>query len=155
MVEEWETINEGKNLKLILIIVIAIIGIISIATLTLSATWAEPTQNQTTPYATTYNSITPQDAYSLVYNNSHPLTIIDVRNCDCDYEAGHIPGAIWQLNPKTFYDSTTDLLVYCQDGIEFSLSYCEKLVGHTYGAIYCLEGGIDAWENAGYRVSKV
>jgi len=153
MSKEWETVNERKKLKTILLI--AIIAVVSIATITLSTTWTLPAlQTPNTPtYTTTYNNITAQETYNLVYNDNHPLIIIDMRNCKCSYDKGHITGAVWQTNPITFYNSTIDILVYGEDAL--SLLYCQELTGHTYGAIYHLEGGIDAWENAGYRTTKL
>ena len=154
MVEEWSTVSDEKNLKAIFITIIVFIGIITTIGLTLSADWTEQTHNEP-GYTTFFTTVTPQDAYELVYNNSHPLTIIDARSCDCAYNKGHISGAIWEINPTPFYNSTIDLLIYCEDGIESSLDFCEKLVGHTYVSIYHLEGGIDAWKNAGYRTTKL
>lgn len=154
MVEEWTTVQDRTTLKTLLTIIILAISIISIATLTLSASWAPLIQTNQPTYTTTYTSITSQKAYDFVYNNSHPIVIVDTRSCDCDYKQGHIPGAIWQINPTPFYNSTNDLIIYCQDG-QSSTTFCEKLLGHTYGAIYHLEGGLDAWERTGYRTTKL
>ena len=120
----------------------------------LSASWTlSSIQNQNIPtYTTNYSNLTPQQAYNLVYNNSEALIIVDMRNCDCSYNKGHISGAIWQINPETFYNSVMDILVYGED--DQSLIYCQKLVGHVYGAIYHLDGGIEAWESAGYHITK-
>jgi len=41
------------------------------------------------------------------------------------------------------------LLIYSEDG-KRGENFCKKLVGHVYGKIYNLEGGIEAWKAAGY-----
>lgn len=159
MAEEWSTSNHINNLKSTLVIVIVAICVISVAVWTLSSGWALPAaltkEQQLQPdYTTSYTAIDPKAAYEFVFNNSNPLTIVDVRSCDCDYEKGHIPNAIWQTYAPSLYETTSDLLVYCNDG-ELSVTFCEKLLNHTFGAIYYLEGGINAWEDAGYRVTKL
>ena len=159
MAEEWSTSNHGNNLKSTLVIVIVSICVISAAVWTLSTGWALPSvltnEQQFQPdYTTSYTTIDPETAYELVFNNSNPLTIVDIRSCDCDYEAGHIPNAIWRTFAPSFYETTSDLLIYCNDG-ELSVTFCEDLLNHTYVAIYLLDGGIEAWKNAGYRVTKL
>ena len=160
MTEEWSTPNHRNNLKSTLVIVIVGICVISVAIWTLSSGWALPStlvmeqQTNQPDYTTSYTVIDPKTAYELVFNNSNPLTIVDIRSCDCDYEAGHIPKAIWQTFVPSLYETTSDLLIYCEDGLS-SITFCENLLNHTYGAIYFLEDGIEAWKNAGYRVTKL
>ena len=149
MPEEWTTIDDKSNLKKIAIVVIAIIVIGSLTALTLSADEMVLIQAQKPSYSTFYSSVTPEEAKELLDNNVN-IVIVDVRKCDCKYEAGHIPTAIWQIYAPNFYDSVHDLLVYCQNGTE-SKAYCEELVGYTYGDIYHLQGGIDAWIDRGYE----
>jgi len=159
MVKEWSTSSYGNNLKSTIVLAIVAICVISVAIWTLSSGWALPAtlnkEQQLQPdYTASYTAIDPKTAYELVFNNSNPLTIVDVRSCDCDYEEGHIPKAIWRTYAPSLYETTSDLLVYCNDG-ELSVTFCEDLLDHTYGAIYLLEDGINAWKNAGYRVTKL
>jgi rhodanese-related sulfurtransferase len=159
MAEEWSTSNHRNNLKSNLVIVIVAISVISVAVWTLSSSWALPStlinEEQEKPnYTTSYTAIDPKTAYELVFNNSNPLTIVDIRSCDCDYEEGHIPKAIWQTFAPSLYETTSDLLIYCNDG-ELSVTFCEDLLSHTYGAIYYLDGGIESWIDAGYRVTEL
>lgn len=159
MAEEWSTSNHGNNLKSTLVIVIVAICVISVAVWTLSTGWALPSvltnEQQFQPdYTTSYTTIDPKTAYELVFNDSNPLTIVDIRSCDCDFDEEHIPDAIWQVNPTLLYNTTNDILIYCQDGLS-SVTFCKDLLNHTYGAVYVLEGGINAWKNAGCRVTKL
>lgn len=148
MTEEWSTVSDKSNLKTIAILLIAIIGIGSVAALALSTDGTELKQTEKPRYTTSYTNITAEEAKQLTDNNIN-LIIVDIRGCDCDYEEGHIPTAIWQTYAPHFYEESHDLIIYDQSGEE-SESYCQKLIGHTYGEIYYLEGGIDTWENTGY-----
>ncbi len=117
--------------------------------------------------ATDYENITAAAAYEIYkdYNNSksegNNLTIIDARVLDIScgscllsaYRRGHLPGAILdkELNPKEYYNKTTDIMVYSQDGSnKRAIEFCKSLVGHIYGDIYYLDGGYLAWKDAGY-----
>jgi len=159
MAEEWSTSSYGNNLKTTLVIAIVVISVISVTAWTLSSSWTLPStlinEEQEQPnYTTSYTAIDPEAAYEIVFNNSQYLIVVDIRSCDCSYDKGHIPHAIWQPSPTAFYETTSDLLIYCNDG-ELSVTFCEDLLNHTYGAIYLLDGGIEAWKNAGYRVTKL
>ena len=160
MAEEWSTFSYGTNLKSTLVIVIVAICVISVTAWTLMSGWALPStlvmeqQTNQPNYTTSYTAIDPKTAYELVFNNSNLLTIVDIRSCDCDYEEGHIPKAIWRTFAPSLYETTSDLLIYCNDG-ELSVTFCEDLLNHTYGAIYYLDGGIEAWIDAGYRVTEL
>ncbi len=110
-----------------------------------------------------YNSY--NTSYSEENNNVNNLTIIDARkfdySCNCQlnptYEEGHLPGAILDYSPQaeTYYNMTTDILVYTQYGeSEKANEFCENLIGHIYGNIYLLEGGYEAWEEAGNPIEK-
>lgn len=102
-------------------------------------------------YTTFFTDVSPEEAYEII-STSVNITIIDIRGCKCDYNKGHIPTANWSLHATQFYNTTNDLLIYDQDGTN-STEFCEKLVNHTYGAIYRLKGGIDAWIAAGYEIT--
>lgn len=153
MVDEWKTIKDKHNLTIILVSIIIIV-IICIATIALSNSWSTHTTTNKIGYSTTFKSVTASEAHKLVYNSSPPIVIVDMNSCECAYKDRHIPGAIWETNTTTFYNFTSDILVYCEDE-NLSHDFCEDLVGHTFGNIYYLEGGIKAWENAGYKTTKV
>ena len=152
MVEEWSTESDGNGLKTIAIILIVVISIAGVTGLTLSADWTEQV-HPVREYTTFYTAIAPKEAKELMDNASN-LMIVDIRSCDCDYKEGHLEFATWNTNPRSFYNTAHNLLIYCEDGND-SISYCNYLVNHVYGAIYYLEGGISAWKNAGYRVTKL
>jgi len=136
MVEEWSTSSYGNNLKSTIVLVVVAICVISVAIWTLSSGWALPSvlinEQQIQPdYTISYMTIDPKTAYELVFNNSNPLTIVDTRSCDCSYNKGHIPMAIWQVDPTLLYNTTNDILVYCQDGLS-CVTFCKDLLNHTY-----------------------
>ena len=158
MAKVWSTSSYENNLKSTIVIAIVAVCVIGVAIWTLSTGWALPAtltnEQQIRPdYTLSYAIISPEDAQELISAN-HDLVIADVRGCDCDYDEGHIPDAIWQVNPTLFYNTTSDILVYCQDGLS-CVTFCKDLLNHTYGEIYALEGGINAWKNAGYRVTEL
>jgi len=103
-------------------------------------------------YTQSFQNITASEAYKLIQNNTN-LIIIDVRGCKCTYNKEHIPNAIWDTYPEDFYGTKKDLLIYSQVG-STSMDFCKKLVGHVYGKIYNLKGGIDAWKAAGYQIES-
>jgi hypothetical protein len=99
----------------------------------------------------TYSFILPEKAYDLIKNKSECLTIVDIRSCRCNYEKNHLNGAIWNINPKSFFNTTDDLLIYDNNG-SLSVNFCEELVGKVYGKIMYLEGGMDNWLALDYPV---
>ena len=148
MEEEWST-TSTKNYKLIAIVIVAMLSIGGITGIALSGSWSQP---EYIPQLTTYyESVTAKQAKELIENNSAILPI-DVRSCECSWERGHIPKAIWQVNVNNFHNKANNLLIYCQNGCD-SIGLCEELVNHTYGAIYHLEGGYDSWVKSGYEIS--
>ena len=154
MEKEWSTVRNKTNLKTIAIIIIAIIAISGITGIALSTDLLDQTKIQLDKNTTSsYNSITAEEAKGLL-NETINIIVVDIRGCDCNYKNGHIPTSIWQTYPPNLYDTGQDLLIYCQNGNE-SEAFCEELVGHTYAAIYYLEGGMDAWETAGYETIAV
>ena len=139
-----------KNTTITLILII--ICIACVMWFTIPSIITQPTE-LTREYTTTYTSITPEEAKNLIDNKEQIVIIADIRGCKCNYDEGHIPGAIWRINPKSFYNTANDILIYCNDGNN-SKEFCQDLTGHTYGSIYHLNGGINAWENKGYEIIK-
>ena len=150
--EQQPTKDSEKKIQVILIIVLVIISVSSVLWLTLISGLLE--QELTEPVlTTTYSSISPQDVVGLVNSSDNSTIIVDCRTCKCNYNKGHLPNATWTINPEDFYNTTKDLLVYDNHG-EKSTQFCQNLTGHVYGAIYYLEGGMDAWKEGTYPVVK-
>ena len=114
--------------------------------------------NNIPTYTTTFVNVTAKEAYNLI-NTTENLSVIDTRGLEgcshCQFNRGHLPGAVLNDNPLTLfqnlsnYQNTTDLLVYSVNGT-VGANFCEDLLGNVYGKIYNLIGGYDAWVAAGY-----
>jgi rhodanese-related sulfurtransferase len=145
-------VKENKKLERIVTVVLVLIIVIAIIFLSTNFFLGNKSNlpNEGTITAS-YNFISPDAAHQFIVSTTHNLTIIDVRSCKCKYDGEHIPGSIWNVNPISFYNTTDDLLVYDELGVD-NLVFCEDLVNHTYGKILYLQGGIEAWKSAGYRV---
>ncbi|HUV81657.1 MAG TPA: rhodanese-like domain-containing protein [archaeon] len=83
--------------------------------------------------------------------------ILDVRTRE-EYDAGHIANAI--LIPSTDISGRLDevlkdmpILVYCRSGSRSAIA-SQELIDNGYADVYNMEGGIVAWQNAGYPVQK-
>ena len=148
MDEELSPHEKEKKIQAILIIILVAISISAVSLLILLY---EPIQGSTElVYTTTFRGIDPYNTSKLINTNEH-LVIVDIRSCKCDYNKGHLPNAIWNTNPHSFDNETNDLLIFDRNGSK-SIEFCEKLVGHTYGALYYLEGGMLAWRVAKYPI---
>ena len=110
----------------------------------------------TSPQITTeYSALSAEAAYDFINTTTHNLTIIDARDCKCNYDTAHIGAppdfeAIHSVNWKTYYNTTDDILVYDNEGDNEAIEYCENLVNHTYGKLFYLESGYSAWSQANY-----
>ena len=150
MDEELPTHEKEKKIQAILIIVLVVISISAVSLLMLLD---EPIQGSTElVYTTTFRGIDPYNTSKLIITNEH-LVIVDIRSCKCNYEEGHLPNAIWNTNPHSFDNETNDLLIFDTNGSK-SIEFCQNLLGQTYGALYYLEGGINAWRTAGYPIEN-
>ena len=105
----------------------------------------------------TYTNINVYTAYSMINDTeTYPdLIILDVRT-QSEYDAGHINGSI--LIPNTELESRidevqmykdTEIIVYCRTGAR-SLAAVNILIAHNFTKVYNMEGGITAWDSAGY-----
>lgn len=96
-------------------------------------------------YTTRYETINVSQAKELIATATN-LTVIDCRpGCGpCQFKKGHLPGAILTSNPSAFYNYSCDFLVYCNTG-KTGAKFCISLLNHTYGKIYNLDGGWNAW----------
>jgi len=98
-------------------------------------------------YTTFYENVNISHAKEII-NSTTNLSIIDVRGLEgcshCQFRKGHLPNATMYNLPDSFFNTTNDILVYSRDG-KRGETFCEQLVNHTYGKIYNLEGGWNAW----------
>ena len=110
----------------------------------------------TSPQITTeYSAISAEAAYDFINTTTHNITIIDARDCKCNYNTAHIGAppdfeAIHSVNWKTYYNTTDDILVYDNEGDNEAIEYCNNLVNHTYGKLFYLESGFSAWNQSQY-----
>ena len=104
----------------------------------------------------TYIDIPPDDAYSMVMDDSFDL-IIDVVGLDI-YSIGHLPGAVnyvWadrtleSMIPSL--DKNGTYLVYCHTDPPSTAS-AQMLVNSGIQSVYRLEGNYRAWVEAGYPI---
>lgn len=99
-----------------------------------------------------HKKITAQELISVVEADDEPVTLIDVRTPE-EYGQGHIPGAI--LVPldtikdlKKLPGSDGRVIIYCRSG-KRSLAAIGILADKGITAVEELEGGINAWKEAG------
>ncbi len=86
-----------------------------------------------------------------------PSRLIDVRDGDA-FGDGHIPGALnipikrIQLNPGYVPDDKP-VILYCEEGSEGSASQKGAQLLREHGhQVQVLEGGLNAWVDAGYPI---
>ena len=83
--------------------------------------------------------------------------ILDVRTRK-EYDEGHIAGSVLipndvLLNRLDEVPSNKPILVYCRSGSRSAIS-SQDLINNGFSEVYNMEGGIAAWQNAGYPVQK-
>ena len=157
-VEEKKGIFKNKKIQTMGIIFLVIIGFLAGAFLVISANW---NQHNTIKKTLTheYTNVSVQEAYEL-YNTDDNLLIIDVRGCPCQYNHGHIPGAVHisKINATSYKeiynpDRDKDLLIYdgtSQEDLQTAAEqFCNTTYG-TYGKVYCLIDGFEAWVTNGF-----
>jgi len=150
--QEWETVSKKTGIKAIALLLILIIGIGGITVIALSVDEEDLQKELEKDYSKKYIDITAEHAKKMIEEDIN-IIVVDTRGCRCNWEEGHIPTAVWQTFAPYFENTAHDLLIYCQNGSE-SIEYCNLLVGHTFGNIYHLQGGIDAWEKNAYKIEK-
>ena len=104
----------------------------------------------------TYIDIPPEEAYSMLMNETFDL-IIDVVGLDI-YNLGHLPGAVnyvWADGTLEEMIPTLDIngtyLVYCHTDPP-STDSAQKMVDAGIESVYRLEGNYRAWVEAGYPI---
>lgn len=93
------------------------------------------------------------------YDTLKPLFLIDVRE-ESEWQNAHIPRAIHipkdQLIARIasiVQDHKAPIYLHCRGGVR-SLHAAEQLVALGYEQVYSMDGGIMAWEKAGYPVES-
>ena len=93
-----------------------------------------------------YSNINVSQAREII----NDVTVIDVRGLEgcsqCQFNQGHLPGALLYTDPKDLYNVSNNLLIYSVNG-EKGEWFCEQLMGNVYGKVYNLQGGWNAWKN--------
>ena len=101
-----------------------------------------------------YVSISPGEANGLITSNGD-LVILDIRPAEA-CNAKHIKDAVCEEDLEDIGQySGKEILVYDDDGTE-SEEFCAMLAqlsfqGLGFKQIYNLEGGLDAWQGAGFQ----
>lgn len=83
--------------------------------------------------------------------------LVDVRE-PIEYAASHIAGAalhpLQSVHASILPNTESKIIIYCQKGIR-SLHACQLLLAENQALeLYNLEGGIEAWQEAGLPVQR-
>jgi rhodanese-related sulfurtransferase len=105
-----------------------------------------------------YKSLKPADLTRLV-NQQQNVLMVDM-SAIADYEKGHIAGSR-NLIPSQFDPSAKPLaaakqspvILICRNGMTSSAN-AKRLKKAGFEQIYCLDGGITAWQQAGLPLVK-
>jgi len=158
MVKSSSTQEKGNKFDTIVTIVFVIIVVF--ATVYVATAYLFPGETEK-KYTSSYKSIDVEAAYNLI-NKTKNLVIIDCRGLEgcgsCQIKSeGRLDFDFVYLNqnPYVHFNTTENLLIYSKDGIVAQEDFCKILVNHVYGKIYNLEGGYNAWKDAGYPISKI
>lgn len=101
-------------------------------------------------------TLTPIDAQKLATRlRAGQATLIDIREAD-EYAREHIAGAV--LMPLSSLEQSRlnvepqgEVVFHCRSGMRTNAN-CARLAAHVDGAAFMLEGGLDAWKQAGLGV---
>jgi rhodanese-related sulfurtransferase len=103
------------------------------------------------------NALTPTQATMLI--NRENAQVIDVRESD-DYVAGHLPearnfpaGRLEERAVELDKLKDTPLILVCQSGVR-STGACKQLEKLGFTKVHSLDGGINAWREAGLPLKK-
>lgn len=160
--------NIISNLKpLYILIIIIVLSLSAAAVIYISPVFLGNSETDKQQYTTSFSNITVQDAYHLLNNTTQNINLIDnPRGCDCRYDSEHIGlenkfEAIKITDYKslphgiiTLYNTTNITIIYDDYGDGHAYMDCLKLMGHVYGKVYYLEGGMAAWKAKGYPIIK-
>ena len=149
--------KKGKFLEAIIAIALVTITIIASVYL-LYPTFFQDSQNDIYEgFAQYFANISVAEGFELINTTTDiNLSIIDVRGLEgcgpCQFKnKGHLPGAVLNSNPDSLYNTTAIFIIYSVDGI-VGANFSQQLINHVYGKIYNLEGGFEAWKDAGFEL---
>lgn len=103
-------------------------------------------------------TISPDDLKQLLYLQKNVLMLDVRRKSDYQIDSQKIPGAAW-LDPDKLAQWSTalpldrDIVIYCVRGGSVSNSVVDQLQAKGIKARF-IEGGIEAWKNAGGEVAS-
>jgi len=102
--------------------------------------------------------ISPQEVKHAI-DAQEKITIVDVRTPE-EYKQGHVKNSILlpldtigTKAPEALPDKNQTVYVYCQTGHR-SAQAVSALQQMGYTHVYSMEGGLTAWQNAGYPIVK-
>jgi len=109
------------------------------------------------PILSSVKNIKPQDAVRLM--NDEDTTVLDVR-LEKEFKEGHIldslhipVGALESRIRELDEAKDNALIINCQTGMR-SKQAGSILKKHGFNTMYCIDGGMNAWVNANFPVSK-
>ena len=92
-------------------------------------------------------------------NQDADYLLIDCREQD-EWDQGHLPGAKFmplsqwmEVSKELEGAKDKKIVIQCRSG-KRSFNACMNLMDRGFEDLYNLEGGIMAWENAGYKVIR-
>ena len=149
--------EKSKSLEIIVAIALVLITIIASVYL-LYPSFTQDSQNDIYEgYALYYTNISVAEAFDTINTTTDiNLSIIDVRGLEgcgtCQFKnKGHLPGAVLNSNPDSLFNSTAIFIVYSVNGT-VGANFSQQLVNHVYGKIYNIDGGFEAWKDAGFKL---
>ena len=98
------------------------------------------------------------DEFDAWYDAFIPIIVLDIRT-KADYEAGHIPGAIWVFGDSAMIsisdtlDADQKIIIYDTSGNE-SIDACLLLASKGKKSVYEVKGGFETWQKFGHLVEK-
>ena len=102
--------------------------------------------------------LTPIDPRTLAARlKSGSATLVDIREPD-EFAREHIDGAVSMPLSRLEQGKLTreprgEIVFHCKSGMRTNTN-CARLAAHVDGAAYMLEGGLDAWKQAGLTVAN-
>ena len=115
-------------------------------------------------YETHIKSISVDDLKKRMKQKDQPLLILDAREIEA-YDKGHIPGACDIYDPELTalaknFDENMGICIYGPGKVKESPSMIDRMAGDAakrlmnmgYKNVWVLDGGFEAWAEAGNRV---
>ena len=141
--------KQSKKSEIAIAALLITITVIAVVYLNFYYTADNNQDNTDIIHSASYQNLTAEAAYNLK-NNVEDLLIVEIGSCQCKWKGNCIdPNALWTVNPADLINETRDILVYSYSGDDV-IEFCDALVNKTYGEIYYIEGGTQAWKDLGY-----